>query len=259
MNSNALRTQPCKPFRFLDLPTEIRCMVYELIDLETKRHVLDQAYASLLHTTWPINSHMVSGSSITLIRKSLQVDLLRTCRLVHTEAAPIFGARLRYIAREPLHFIVDFAALRALVTTGSPLLWCLGNLPLAHVSPPSPNVMTRDFVDRFRLYMNHKRESTLRRVSDVDIVITITESSRYSPWSSMQIALEGVRARANGLGIMFEVVYRDWQAGRTSRFQGLPQVAGVRDSTWASTTAVRMVGMTESAFEQRLENLERLD
>jgi hypothetical protein len=46
-------------------------------------------------------------------------------------------------------------------------------------------------------------------VSDVDVVITITESPRYSPWSAMQIALEGVKARARGLGVMFEVVYKD--------------------------------------------------
>jgi hypothetical protein len=52
-------------------------MIYELINLETNWHVLDKADANLPHTTWPLTANIVSGSSIALIRKSLQVDLLR--------------------------------------------------------------------------------------------------------------------------------------------------------------------------------------
>jgi hypothetical protein len=57
-----------QPFRFLDLPPELRYIVYEQIDSTTKHHTLESINA-------PNNP-----STVTLVHISLPVQILATCR-----------------------------------------------------------------------------------------------------------------------------------------------------------------------------------
>jgi hypothetical protein len=62
-----------QPFRFLDLPPELRCIVYEQIGIRTKHHTLESTNAPDKY------------SETTLVSKSLPVQILATCRLINDE------------------------------------------------------------------------------------------------------------------------------------------------------------------------------
>jgi hypothetical protein len=69
------------PFRFLDLPSELRLMVYERISINVTHMVLqDLTYGPF--------------ASINLLSRTLPVALLATCRLVHTEASPVLQPKI---------------------------------------------------------------------------------------------------------------------------------------------------------------------
>ncbi|KAF2128439.1 hypothetical protein P153DRAFT_318255, partial [Dothidotthia symphoricarpi CBS 119687] len=117
------RNTPAKPFRFLDLPPELRCMVYDCIHITTTKHVLTKTDAELPPNIWP-KSEGRASLPITLIRKSIPAAILATCRLINQEATPLLAPRLEELQREPLRFFVDFAAATALTHMDSPLRAC---------------------------------------------------------------------------------------------------------------------------------------
>jgi len=69
-----------EPFRFLDLPKDVRLMVYERLPRSTK------------HTT--INNYSREGR-VTLISHSVSTTILRTCHEVHQEALPLVNKAMR--------------------------------------------------------------------------------------------------------------------------------------------------------------------
>ncbi|KAF2654225.1 hypothetical protein K491DRAFT_693990 [Lophiostoma macrostomum CBS 122681] len=77
------------PFRFLDLPKELRLMVYEFMPVTTRHHALV----------------LPDGKEVVLIVKSLSVCLLSTCRLISEEAHPIVEDKLRLIKSTPPRII----------------------------------------------------------------------------------------------------------------------------------------------------------
>jgi hypothetical protein len=93
-----------KPFRLLDLPKEIRLMVYEALDVVYHRHPVP-----LFRT----------GEQGTLINPSLDgVYILQTCRLVNDEAGQIFRKALNHLSRTPATMSVDVEDLIALTSLG---------------------------------------------------------------------------------------------------------------------------------------------
>jgi hypothetical protein len=117
-----------QPFRFLDLPPELRLMVYKEIDPHTRHYRLkDPAFQP--------NSDDIPPSYITLVTKSLPVALLATCRLINAEAAPILAPKLKKLRKEAPHFIVDSASFGNLIEDKhsiGELIWdCEGNPSLA--------------------------------------------------------------------------------------------------------------------------------
>jgi hypothetical protein len=102
-------SRPTSPFRFLDLPKEIRLMVYERIDISmTPFQCINTGDSS------------VAQPSLILKTYTLPVQILATCRTIHSEACLILAPKLadlrsrtpRIVAPEE---ILDTATYRALV------------------------------------------------------------------------------------------------------------------------------------------------
>jgi hypothetical protein len=74
------RASTLEPFRFLDLPKDIRLMVYERLARSAK------------HTTMNKKSH---EGWITLISHSISIAVLGTCRQIHQEALPLVNKAIR--------------------------------------------------------------------------------------------------------------------------------------------------------------------
>jgi hypothetical protein len=103
-------------FRFLDLPAELRCSVYEHVQISSLRHGLTRSEADLDREVWPkMGSGAVEESSMTLITPETSIALLWTCRLIYREAHSIFVAKIQDAKSQPLRFIFDFYAASALL------------------------------------------------------------------------------------------------------------------------------------------------
>jgi hypothetical protein len=87
------------PFRFLELPPELRCMAYEQVKFASTYHVLTRSEAKLLHRYRPAPRKAVSESSIVAMMPQVLVGLLLTCHLVHQEAQLILSRRRQLYLR----------------------------------------------------------------------------------------------------------------------------------------------------------------
>jgi hypothetical protein len=85
-------------FRFLDLPRELRYMVYERISFDTKRYELQDP-------EWVSDDTSSDNSSIVLVTKSLSVGILASCRLINVEARGFLAPKLALLQHsERFHF-----------------------------------------------------------------------------------------------------------------------------------------------------------
>ncbi|KAF2246323.1 hypothetical protein BU26DRAFT_567811 [Trematosphaeria pertusa] len=143
---------PAKPsFRFLDLPKEIRLVVYERLPIKT-RHL------------------RLRSGSITFIARSLPVAILGVCRQIHEEALCILGPKLYQILSTPPRIAVTFAAMKIFVLEAivSALLAAVrcdsGHQALFQaLSRPRPLGTERRIVDRFVLLARLYQSSTSGR------------------------------------------------------------------------------------------------
>lgn len=71
------------PINFLDLPAEIRLMIYERLPLQIKHYTLD------------LSTHKQTNvTKVTAILPSLPLGILRTCRVVYDEANKFMQKRV---------------------------------------------------------------------------------------------------------------------------------------------------------------------
>jgi hypothetical protein len=88
-----------QPFRFLDLPPELRCRVYELIDIPSTRHILDKNQFRLYRKVRP---------RLTLIKSRGPLEILLVCRLIIREASPILKRKTEDCYRQPSRYLMNY-------------------------------------------------------------------------------------------------------------------------------------------------------
>jgi hypothetical protein len=99
------------PFRLLDLPAELRNMIYAHIPMVTHYHTFEQ-------TVDKDSKPLVPVSTTTLVVKSLPVAIPATCKQLQYEVTPFLQSKLAIIATEPLRLIVDSLGFRLFIGTG---------------------------------------------------------------------------------------------------------------------------------------------
>jgi hypothetical protein len=235
-----------EPFRFLDLPPELRLMVYEYISIEKHRHVLTRAESGLSNDKWP--STFPSQSTITLIRPSLPVALLRTCHVIKNEATPILEEKWTSLAKQPLQFLVDYASLIALTAYPSPL----AVLPYTIIPATPPTQALKDFRKSCRTFMKQKHVLVpcTHKPADgdvIDVAIFITENHNAVPEDVVARAFWELRQLCAYTEVIAAVMYKDdflWSS--------------VPRGSWPPfSPVVRTKGMRTPMFEERLRELER--
>ncbi|KAJ4982684.1 hypothetical protein SVAN01_11830 [Stagonosporopsis vannaccii] len=118
-----------QPFRFLDLPPELRCRVYDNIVFPTTWHVLDRPEALLNKREWPVPPQVqMYESRVTLIRPhtGFATEILATCHLINIEAREILIRKSERCRLQPVRYLVDYSAAYALLKASSALRSCLG-------------------------------------------------------------------------------------------------------------------------------------
>jgi hypothetical protein len=85
------------PFRFLDLPAELRCMVYDFLKPTIEYHGYYERAKS-----------KDDGAQYSILeRQALPVTLLATCRQIKTEAQPIFDKKFELMKLQPMRYHME--------------------------------------------------------------------------------------------------------------------------------------------------------
>jgi hypothetical protein len=90
------------PFKFLDLPAELRLMIYERLDSATHHYKVDHPDELSVEKS----REDIQG---TVIIKSFPVAILATCKVIHQEGTPILAGKLQQLAQTPVRIIMSSA------------------------------------------------------------------------------------------------------------------------------------------------------
>jgi hypothetical protein len=129
---------PEPPFRFLDLPAELRLMVYETIELNTHydRASICHIFIGPLDTDCEGDPRVNErGGRLELCRSQFDVDtsILAACRQIKAEAQPIFDEKFKEIMSKPVRFHLVPLAAAQLVSVFTTLHDCFA----AKIDPPT--------------------------------------------------------------------------------------------------------------------------
>ncbi|KAF1914681.1 hypothetical protein BDU57DRAFT_454576, partial [Ampelomyces quisqualis] len=102
-------------FRFLDLPKELRLMVYNFLPIRTTHLRLEPNFDKD-DVSWipssPNANHNDPHHSITFLHKSLDgVAVMRTCRVIASESSAILRPKLSAMRNAPTRVLVDASAI----------------------------------------------------------------------------------------------------------------------------------------------------
>jgi hypothetical protein len=90
------------PSKFLDLPPELRLMVYERLDSATHHYKVD-------HPDEISVEQSREDFQGAIIIKSFPVAILAACKVIHQEATPILAGKLQQLAQTPVRIIMSSA------------------------------------------------------------------------------------------------------------------------------------------------------
>ncbi|KAJ8113842.1 hypothetical protein OPT61_g4137 [Boeremia exigua] len=117
-------TETQQPFRFLDLPAELRYYVYDKIEFPTTQHVLDRKQALLNNRDWQVPPRgQVYDPEVTLItpRTGFAGEFLSTCHLINKEAREIVKHKVEQCRLQPIQYLVDYSTAPTLAGPSSSL------------------------------------------------------------------------------------------------------------------------------------------
>jgi hypothetical protein len=97
-------------FPFMRLPIELRLMVFECIPVQIKRH----DFARKPNTS-------TNSQSYSIVSKSIDLSILRTCRKIHDEASAIMQGKLENILETPPRMIINLSHYISIHKCGGPL------------------------------------------------------------------------------------------------------------------------------------------
>jgi hypothetical protein len=155
-------------FRFLDLPKELRIMVYERVSLATHRSIVKHQSVTKVD---PTNYNSDDGASnpepsMMVICKTLDVALLATCSQIYHEAMPFLALKLQELQVESVRLVMDYRVFIANYKTGNaatadfpifmPLLARCRNLA---VRKPNPRPVPQPYQIELALTGNNKQVS----------------------------------------------------------------------------------------------------
>ncbi|KAH4000439.1 hypothetical protein HBI70_117740 [Parastagonospora nodorum] len=236
-------------FPLMDLPPELRCMIYKQVDFVTKCHTLTRDEANIHPASWPPNP--TGGSSaIELIRPSLPVALLRTSRLVNAEATSTFRKKIVELKNMPLQFQVDYAALIGLTTKFGPLAGCFTKLYPYVILSSTGNRAFDDFTNRCGPFINRKpAQHDPATEAPISVCITITQPHANVPRHHITTAaFKGVRdLRKFSQKFVCDVLYNQEHSFSLTA-----------DGSYPSWPTVRIKGLLSYMFDRRLAELEAM-
>ncbi|KAF1911962.1 hypothetical protein BDU57DRAFT_523231 [Ampelomyces quisqualis] len=101
---------PREAFPFMQLPTEIRLMIYECIPVQVKQHDFTA-----------VGGSSANPRSLTVISKSIHLSILRVSTKVYAEASAITQKKLDDILQTPPRWIIDLSINVNIHKCGGPL------------------------------------------------------------------------------------------------------------------------------------------
>jgi hypothetical protein len=92
-------------FRLLDLPVELRTLIYEKLSCTNRRHIVEGGGSPVMNGTQ--NSPQPIATGLT---PAFPVAILATCRQIHLESRTIVGKILQRLPKHPKRLIMDTRA-----------------------------------------------------------------------------------------------------------------------------------------------------
>jgi hypothetical protein len=166
---------PIQPFRFLDLPADLRCMMYEEIEVATCKQGLEQS------ETKDDQRHVdpKQGVSMTLLRATLPMSLLATCRLIRQEATPVLTRKVKELVEEPVRLSIDWSSAATIVRA---LRVCL--IDVATKAPGLRHLHISkeidDIIDSVVSAINNQKRLRPLTSTSVHVVITLTPNKEIT-------------------------------------------------------------------------------
>jgi hypothetical protein len=182
-------------FRFLDLPVELRCMVYEAIEVTTRKEILD---VSKTYDT------LEEGSSITMLRGALERSILATSHLVNKEASPIMARKIQMMANEPVRFLVSW---HVAWITRDRLRTCFNILTGEKDASQYPTSDEAKFVRSCSVYCLMAGNQSMHKTHVLNIEFTITNTAGEFMYRSPNV-LTSLGRMGNDSGICFKAFFQ---------------------------------------------------
>ena len=225
-----------RPFRFLDLPAELRCMVYKAIDVATRKETYNPTKkCEPPRVRMKRDDDFSNGNGkLVLYRCVLPMSILATCRLVNQEASPIIAHKLQKMVKEPVRFRMEWAAGNWIQDN---LRDCLTTSPEAALAGARSSDSMWQFVYTCSSYLVEIARLRPADTVSADVEVTVATSEldyRFMGWDRECIS-NFVQGLCQGFGIRSSGRFKNLRSGvdlRIDAIVSLQQDKGFRLDNW---------------------------